>query len=71
MSIADFALSKEEAERMIEATSYLVVITDLRLASSKINEGLDIISYVKKRHPNTSVADDDRLRQPRHPAGGL
>lgn len=47
----DSAQEIEEAEAMINATSYDVVIADLRLTGIHGAEGLELVEYVRQRCP--------------------
>jgi DNA-binding NtrC family response regulator len=51
----DFASEKEEAEALISANNYAVVITDLQLTPVRSNEGLDIARLVHHESPETKV----------------
>jgi DNA-binding NtrC family response regulator len=51
----DCASEKEEAEALIGANCYAVVITDLHLTPVKSNEGLDIVRALRHESPETRV----------------
>jgi DNA-binding response OmpR family regulator len=51
----DCASEREEAEALIDANSYSVVITDLHLTPVKSNEGLEIIRVLRHESPQTKV----------------
>lgn len=51
----DTASELEEAERLIEATEYKVVIQDLRLSEKRNPDGLDIIKLVRDHNPQTRI----------------
>jgi len=51
----DCASEKEEAEALIDANSYSVVITDLHLTPVKSNEGLDIVRLLRHESPQTKI----------------
>lgn len=51
----DTARDTEEAEKLIEATNYRVVIQDLRLGVNRNPDGLEIIKLVHERHPETRI----------------
>jgi two-component system nitrate/nitrite response regulator NarL len=44
-----------EAERLIEATDYKVVIQDLRLGATRNPDGLDIIRMIREQYPRTRI----------------
>ena len=52
--LVDTAREFEEAAKMIETTTYQVVIQDLRLGFTP-DAGLDIIKLVHQRHPETRI----------------
>jgi ActR/RegA family two-component response regulator len=52
--MVDTARELEEAAKMIESTTYQVVIQDLRLGFTP-DAGLDIINLVHQRHPETRI----------------
>lgn len=49
------ASTLEEAQRMLRAQPFDLVITDLRLTHGDAMEGLDLISEIKKLNPATHV----------------
>lgn len=51
----DFASEKEEAEALISANNYAVVITDLQLTPVRSNEGLEIAQLLHHESPETKV----------------
>ena len=51
----DTAREMEEAEGLIKATEYKVIIQDLRLGLARHPDGLDIIRLVHKRNPETRI----------------
>jgi two-component system OmpR family response regulator len=51
----DTASELEEAEKLIEATEYKVVIQDLRLATTRNPDGLDIIKLIRDQNPQTKI----------------
>jgi len=51
----DTARELEEAERLIEATDYTVVIQDLRLSRTRTPDGLNIIKMIRGQHPRTRI----------------
>jgi DNA-binding response OmpR family regulator len=51
----DCASEKEEAEALIGANTYEVVVTDLHLTPVKSNEGLDIVRLLHHESPQTRV----------------
>ena len=51
----DPAHELEEAVALLSHIKYAVVIADIRLTGVGGIEGLDILSFVKQRHPNTKV----------------
>jgi DNA-binding NtrC family response regulator len=51
----DTAREIEEAEGLIKATDYKVIIQDLRLGLTRRPDGLDIIRLVHKRNPDTRI----------------
>lgn len=51
----DTARETEEAEGLIKATDYKVIIQDLRLGLSRHPDGIDIIKLVHQRNPNTRI----------------
>jgi DNA-binding NtrC family response regulator len=51
----DCASEKEEAEALIGANNYSVVITDLHLTPVKSNEGLEIVRVLHHESPETKI----------------
>src|SRR5919106_263958 len=51
----DTAREMEEAESLIKATDYKVIIQDLRLGLARHPDGLEIIKLVHKRNPDTRI----------------
>jgi DNA-binding NtrC family response regulator len=51
----DTAREMDEAEILIKATDYKVIIQDLRLGSARHPDGIDIIKLVHKRNPETRI----------------
>jgi len=51
----DTASEMEEAEKLIEATEYKVVIQDLRLGATRNPDGLDIIKMIRDHNPQTRI----------------
>lgn len=51
----DTASETEEAERLVEATNYQVIIQDLRLGTTRDPDGLKIIKLAHERHPQTRI----------------
>lgn len=51
----DTASEIEEAERLVEATDYQVIIQDLRLGTTREPDGLKIIKLAHERHPETRI----------------
>jgi DNA-binding NtrC family response regulator len=51
----DTAREMEEAEGLIKATDYKVIIQDLRLGLARHPDGIDIIKLVHKRNPDTRI----------------
>lgn len=51
----DTANEIDEAEKLIEAVSYKVVIQDLRLTTARSPEGLEIIRFIRDVTPQTRV----------------
>jgi DNA-binding NtrC family response regulator len=51
----DTARELEEAEKLIEATEYKVVIQDLRLTTTRNPDGLDIIKMIRSQNPQTRI----------------
>ena len=51
----DTASEVEEAEKLLGATDYRVVIQDLRLTMTNSHDGLDMIRLVKKHNPQARI----------------
>lgn len=51
----DTARETEEAEKLLEATEYKVVIQDLRLSMKHDADGLDMIRFVKEQNPQARI----------------
>jgi len=51
----DTAREMEEAEGLIKATDYNVIIQDLRLGLARHPDGIDIIKLVHRRNPDTRI----------------
>jgi len=51
----DTAREIEEAEGLIRATDYKVIIQDLRLGLARRPDGIEIIKLVHKRNPETRI----------------
>ena len=51
----DTAREMEEAEGLIKATEYKVIIQDLRLGLTRHPDGIEIIKLVHKRNPDTRI----------------
>ena len=51
----DTAREMEEAEGLIKATEYKVIIQDLRLGQARRPDGIEIIKLVHERNPNTRI----------------
>jgi DNA-binding NtrC family response regulator len=51
----DTAREMEEAEGLIKATEYNVIIQDLRLGIARRTDGLDIIRLVHEKNPDTRI----------------
>jgi DNA-binding NtrC family response regulator len=51
----DTAREMEEAEGLIKATEYKVIIQDLRLGVTRQPDGIEIIKLVHKRNPETRI----------------
>ena len=51
----DTAREMEEAEGLIKATEYNVIIQDLRLGMARRSDGLDIIRLVHEKNPDTRI----------------
>lgn len=48
----DVSANLEDALRHIKARRYLAVIADMRLAGSDNRDGLDILRFIRKEHPD-------------------
>lgn len=51
--MVDVADSMDQAQRLMEANDYHIVVTDLRLSGTEAEEGFDIIEAAKARNSNT------------------
>ena len=51
----DCARELEEAKALLAQTPSAVVIADLRLTGSHGIEGLELVEYIRQRHPSTRV----------------
>jgi DNA-binding NtrC family response regulator len=51
----DTAREMEEAEKLIDATDYKVIIQDLRLDEVRNSEGFDIIELVRGQNSHTKI----------------
>src|SRR4029079_12683939 len=51
----DTASELEEAEKLLGATSYKVVIQDLRLTMTNSQDGLDMIRLIRAHNPQTRI----------------
>jgi CheY-like chemotaxis protein len=51
----DTACELEEAEKLIGATNYKVVIQDLRLTMTSNQDGLEIIKLIRQNNPQTRI----------------
>ena len=51
----DTAREMEEAEGLIKATEYRVIIQDLRLGQARRPDGIEIIKLVHERNPDTRI----------------
>ena len=51
----DTACELEEAERLIGATNYKVVIQDLRLTMTNNQDGLEMIRLIREHNPQTRI----------------
>jgi DNA-binding NtrC family response regulator len=51
----DTAREMEEAEGLIKATEYKVIIQDLRLGQARWPDGIEIIKLVHQRNPDTRI----------------
>ena len=52
----DCAREIEEAERLLSTHRYDIVLADLRLSGIDGVEGLEVVSYVREKSPQTKVA---------------
>ena len=53
--MVDTAREVEEAAKLIETTTYQVVIQDLRLGFTHDSDGLEIIKLIHQSHPETRI----------------
>ena len=51
----DTASELEEAEKLLDATNYRVVIQDLRLTMTSSQDGLDMIKLIRAHNPQTRI----------------
>lgn len=51
----DTASEIEEAEKLVRATNYRVVIQDLRLTMTNSHDGLDMIRLIRAHNPQTRI----------------
>ena len=51
----DTARDLEEAEKLVEATDYNVVIEDLRLGPAQKPDGLEMIKFIRGKNPHTRI----------------
>ena len=51
----DTASEMEEAEKLIGAKDYRVIIQDLRLGAARNSEGLDIIKMIRDHNPQAKI----------------
>jgi DNA-binding NtrC family response regulator len=51
----DTAQEFDEAEKLLEATEYKVVIQDLRLTATRNPDGLNIIKMVRRQNPQARI----------------
>jgi DNA-binding NtrC family response regulator len=51
----DTASEVEEAEKLLGATNYRVVIQDLRLTMTNSHDGFDMIRLIKKHNPQARI----------------
>jgi DNA-binding response OmpR family regulator len=51
----DGARDVREAEILLAATHYAVVITDLQLTAGNDRQGFDLITYVRQRRPSVCI----------------
>lgn len=51
----DAAAEREEAEALLVAKQYSVVIADLHLTSVRGQEGLELVNFIRRRCPRTRI----------------
>jgi DNA-binding NtrC family response regulator len=51
----DTACEMEDAEKLLDATNYKVVIQDLRLTLTSSHDGLDMIRMIREHNPQTRI----------------
>jgi DNA-binding NtrC family response regulator len=51
----DTARERDEAEKLIQATDYKVVIQDLRLSTTRNPDGLEMIRLIRGHNPQTRI----------------
>jgi len=51
----DTARDLEEAEKLVEAADYNVVIQDLRLGPAQQPDGLELIKFIRGQNPHTRI----------------
>lgn len=51
----DTASELEEAEKLLDAADYKVVIQDLRLTMRSTHDGLDMIKLIREHNPQTRI----------------
>ena len=51
----DTACEIEEAEKLLDATNYKVVIQDLRLTMTNNHNGRDMIRHIREHNPQTRI----------------
>jgi DNA-binding NtrC family response regulator len=51
----DTASELEEAEKLLGAVEYRVVIQDLRLSMTNNHDGMDMIRLIREHHPQTRI----------------
>ena len=51
----DTAAEIEEAKELIAKNAYLVSVVDLGLSHPDYTGGLDLVTYIKNRHPKTMI----------------
>jgi DNA-binding NtrC family response regulator len=51
----DTALELEEAEELVKATDYNVVIQDLRLGPAQKPDGFEMIKFIRGQNPHTRI----------------